>query len=171
MAVRPQLSYSAKAEYPVVTGVCDRRRQWNTGSPAFAGDDIRCASSMTLLATTSRGLCSIQPCSNFKQQIHIRVLAAPDARGLGFVVPRTDEGAGNAGCALHPRSRVQGVVRKIAHEHTGQRRRSDIPCAMALRLISRSSRSIGLSCLRRLTETGTPARLGLRASERLDANH
>jgi hypothetical protein len=45
--------------------------------------------------------------------------------------------------------------KKIAHEHTGQRRRSDIPCAMALRLISRSSRSIGLSCLRRLPETGT----------------
>ena len=51
-----------------------------------------------------------------------------------------------------------------AHEHTGQRRQSDIPCAMALRLISRSPRSIGLSCLRRLTETGTLARLGFRTS-------
>ena len=61
--------------------------------------------------------------------------------------------------------------KKIAHEHTGQRRRSDIPCAMALRLISRSPRGIGRSCPRRLTETGTPARLGLRASERLDADH
>src|SRR5664280_1542174 len=36
--------------------------------------------------------------------------------------------------------------KKIAHEHTGQRRRSDIPCAMALRLILRSPRGIGLSC-------------------------
>ena len=45
------------------------------------------------------------------------------------------EGAGNAGCALHPRSRVQ-IVESCAHEHTGQRRQSDIPCAMALRLIS-----------------------------------
>jgi len=53
---------------------------------------------------------------------------------------------------------------KIAHEHTGQRRQSDIPCAIALRLISRSPRSIGLSCLRRLTETGTLARLGFRTS-------
>ena len=53
---------------------------------------------------------------------------------------------------------------KIAHEHTGQRRQSDIPCAMALRLITRSPRSIGLSCLRRLTETGTLARLGFRTS-------
>src|ERR1700694_3972185 len=81
------------------------------------------------------------------------------------------EGAGNAGCALHPRSRVQIMCKKGAHEHTGQRRQSDIPCAMALRLISRSSRSVGLSCLRRLTETGTPARLDFRASARLDANH
>src|SRR6202022_2905478 len=50
--------------------------------------------------------------SLFKQQIHVRGLAAGDARGLGFVVPRNNEGAGNAGCALHPRSRVQRVERK-----------------------------------------------------------
>jgi hypothetical protein len=62
-------------------------------------------------------------------------------------------------------------AKESAHEHTGQRRQSDIPCAMALRLISRSPRSIGLSCLRRLPETGTLARSGFRASERLDADH
>ena len=50
--------------------------------------------------------------SNVKQQIHVRILAAGDARGLRFVVPRNNEGAGNAGCALHPRSRVQRVERK-----------------------------------------------------------
>jgi len=49
--------------------------------------------------------------SNFKQQTHIRVLAAGDARGLRCVVPRNNEGAGNAGCALHPRSRVQRAKR------------------------------------------------------------
>jgi hypothetical protein len=49
----------------------------------------------------------------------------------GFVFSRHDlpevcisavpqkEGAGNAGCALHPRSRVQGCTKKGAHEHTG----------------------------------------------------
>src|SRR5947199_2774110 len=52
---------------------------------------------------------------------------------------RKSEGAGNAGCALHPRSRVQ-CVEDCAHEHTGQRRQSDIPCAVALRLITRSPR-------------------------------
>src|SRR5437763_13426635 len=31
-----------------------------------------------------------------------------------------------------------------AHEHTGERKHSDIPCAMALRLISRSPRWSGL---------------------------
>ena len=35
-----------------------------------------------------------------------------DARDLRFVVPRNNEGAGNAGCALHPRSRVQRAERK-----------------------------------------------------------
>ena len=46
---------------------------------------------------------------------------------------------------------------KIAHEHTGQRRQSDIPCAMALRLTSRSPRRIGLCCLRRLRIAGSSA--------------
>ena len=54
---------------------------------------------------------------------------------FAFRCPSKTEGAGNAGCALHPRSRVQKVREKHAHEHTGQRRTSDIPCAMALRLI------------------------------------
>jgi hypothetical protein len=49
--------------------------------------------------------------SNVKQQIHVRILAAEGARGLRFVVPPR-EGAGNAGCTLHPRSRVQRVERK-----------------------------------------------------------
>ena len=44
--------------------------------------------------------------SNFKQQAHVHILAAGDARGLRFVSLKL-EGAGNAGCALHPRSRVQ----------------------------------------------------------------
>src|SRR6478609_8264699 len=53
------------------------------------------------------------------------------------------EGAGNAGCTLHPRSHVQWVE-ECAHEHTGQRRQSDIPCAMALRLITSSPRRTAL---------------------------
>jgi hypothetical protein len=50
--------------------------------------------------------------------MRVRNLAAPSARALQNHSPRREEGAGNAGCALHPRSRVQNV-RKNAHEHTG----------------------------------------------------
>ncbi len=48
-----------------------------------------------------------------------------------------------------------------------QRRTSDIPCAMVLRLTSRSPRSIGLSCLRRLRIWPIRARSGRHASEDL----
>jgi len=107
---------------------------------------------------------------DFKQQIHECDLARHElARGLRFVVPQT---GGSRECRMRAASAVPCAKgrKKIAHEHTGQRRRSDIPCAMALRLTSCSPRSIGLSCLRRLPETGTQARLGFRASERLDAD-
>src|SRR5436190_19867430 len=57
------------------------RRLWDTGSPAFAGDDKR--------------MC-------------VRILATRCARGLGLsFAPIKSEGAGNAGCALHPRSHAQ----------------------------------------------------------------
>jgi hypothetical protein len=53
------------------------------------------------------------------------------------------EGAGNAGCALHPRSRVQ-IARKKAHTSIQvQRRQSGIPCAMVLRLMPCSPRRSG----------------------------
>jgi hypothetical protein len=78
------------------------------------------------------------------------------------------EGAGNAGCALHPRSRVQ----KGKKTHTSrqvQRKQSDIPCAMALRLISRSPRRSGLfdtvAC-----EYGCQIPVGMTGLRKLDAN-
>src|SRR5580765_5314110 len=37
-------------------------------------------------------------------------------------------------------------TRKCAHEHTGQRRTSDIPCAMALRLMACSPRRTAIEC-------------------------
>jgi hypothetical protein len=50
----------------------------------------------------------------------LRDLAAGFARGLPeiFLTLQT-EGAGNTGCALHPRSRVQQCTKQNAHEHTG----------------------------------------------------
>src|SRR5205809_8147609 len=53
---------------------------------------------------------------------------------------------GRRECRVHaaPAASCAKVRKKGAHEHTGQRKHSDIPCAMALRLISRSPRWSGL---------------------------
>src|SRR5580700_788046 len=45
--------------------------------------------------------------SNFKQRMCVRILAARFCPSFAFRCPSNEEGAGNAGCALHPRSRVQ----------------------------------------------------------------
>jgi hypothetical protein len=84
---------------------------------------------------------------NFKQQMSVRILAARFARALHFVVPRKrEQGMPGARCT---RGLACKTGNKKAHEHTGQRRQSDIPCAMALRLIPRSSRRANSSCHRR----------------------
>jgi hypothetical protein len=92
------------------------------------------ASSQVLLAMTAR---------EFRFEFQTAD-ARPHSRGgmrprFAFRCP-SKEGAGNAGCALHPRSRVQLLLAKTHTSIQVQRRRSDIPCAMALRLISRSPR-------------------------------
>src|SRR4029078_3171643 len=51
------------------------------------------------------------------------------------------QGRPGARCTRGP---MRNVHRKCAHEHTGQRRTSDIPCAMALRLITCSPRRTAL---------------------------
>ena len=87
--------------------------------------------------------------------MHDRLLAACSARGLRFVSPsKIEEGAGKAGCALHPRSRVQVCAKKCAHEHTGE--------AEALRLSLRDGLTAyfvlspvnGLCCHRRPQKPG-----------------
>src|SRR5215216_6005133 len=75
----------------------------------------------------------------------LRDLAALIARGLlENFPPSLSEGAGKTGCLLHPRSRVRFAQNKTAHEHTGQREHSGLPCAMALRLTSCSPRRTAL---------------------------
>ena len=75
----------------------------------------------------------------------VRVLATHCARGLleslrPLQIQRA-QGMPDARCT---RGLMCNVVRKCAHEHTGQRRASDIPCAMALRLITCSPRRTAL---------------------------
>jgi hypothetical protein len=55
-------------------------------------------------------------------------------------LPSKTEGAGKTGCALHPRSRVQYVHKNTHTSIQVQRRASGLPCAMVLRLITRSPR-------------------------------
>src|ERR1700737_2475983 len=61
--------------------------------------------------------------SIFKQRVststasHSRGAMRPSLASI--FTPRKQEGAGKAGCALHPRSRVQLLLSKDAHEHTG----------------------------------------------------
>jgi hypothetical protein len=58
---------------------------------------------------------------------------------MNLVPPKT-EGAGKTGCALHPRSRAQIVHQETHTSIQVQRKHSGLPCAMVLRLISRSPR-------------------------------
>jgi len=55
-----------------------------------------------------------------RRQTHTRILATwflPEL--FKSFAPRKEEGAGKAGCALHPRSHVQCASQENAHEHTG----------------------------------------------------
>src|SRR5580704_17422834 len=49
--------------------------------------------------------------------------------------PLQSEDAGKAGCALHPRSRVQTCAKNTHTSIQVQRRQSDLPCAVVLTLI------------------------------------
>ena len=64
----------------------------------------------------------------------------PIARVLPNRFPPKTEGAGNAGCALHPRSRVQNCAKEPHTSIQVQRKHSGIPRAMALRLMACSPR-------------------------------
>ena len=74
----------------------------------------------------------------------------PRSRGANARVLKNrfsqNKGAGNAGMRAAPTVSCAIVQQECAHEHTGQRRASDIPCAMALRLISCSPQSGRARC-------------------------
>ncbi len=53
------------------------------------------------------------------QDASSRLPAAQSVRAVAKILRPRREGAGKAGCALHPRSRVQKCTKECAHEHTG----------------------------------------------------
>src|SRR3979490_904833 len=69
-------------------------------------------------------------------------LALPEVCSKSFALSKQRaQGMPDARCT---RDLVCNSAREYAHEHTGQRRTSDIPCAMALRLITYSPRRTAL---------------------------
>ena len=85
----------------------------------------------------------------------------PHSRGgrrprFAFRVPQT---GGSRKCRMRAAPAVSRAkwVKKTHTSIQVQRRHSGIPCAMALRLTSRSPRRIGLCCLRRLRIAGSSA--------------
>jgi hypothetical protein len=73
------------------------------------------------------------------RKTHLHLPAARFARALPTVSPK-QEGAGNAGCLLHPRSRVQEMVVEAHTSIQVQSEHAGIPCAVVLRLMARSPR-------------------------------
>jgi len=94
--------------------------------------------------------------SNFKQQTHVGI----SRRGAPEVcVSSSLESRGSRKCRMRAAPAVSRA-KQAKKTHTSiqvQRRHSGIPCAMALRLTSRSPRRIGLCCLRRLRIAGSSA--------------
>jgi hypothetical protein len=63
------------------------------------------------------------------------------ARAVARILrPRKERGRRECRMRAAPAVSCATCTRKCAHEHTGQRRQSDIPCAMALRLMPSSPR-------------------------------
>ena len=111
MALQTQLSSSAKADDPV-------RRGFSVLSLVALGYWV-VRSSRTMTAECE---------SSFSRHV------APEVCWNSFALSnQRAQGMPDARCT---RGLMRSVHRKCAHEHTGQRRTSDIPCAMALRLIT-----------------------------------
>jgi hypothetical protein len=98
--------------------------------------------------------------SSFKQPI---IFSRREAPKLCQQLPSRKEGAGNAGCALHPQSRVQN---KKAHEvvTTGSPEQPGIPRAMVLTVSFVISPVIGLCCHRHRQVTTCPLDASVEAS-------
>jgi hypothetical protein len=134
-----------------------RLRRLSLSSSAKAADPVR--RGLSVLSWTSLGYWitrrslssgghSADPLAGDDSWMCVRLLATHCARGLlEFSLPSNQRARGmsDARCT---RDLMRNCAKVCAHEHTGQRRTSDIPCAMALRLITRSPRSGRARCHR-----------------------
>jgi len=130
----------------------NHRCLWNAGSPVFTGDD-----------NLGRGASVFD---HFRRRNP--AFSRRDSPEVCRDVSRL-EIRGRRECRMRAAPAVPCAKWK-KKTHTSiqvQRRHSDIPCAMALRITSRSPRRIGLVCLRRLRIWHIRARSGRHASEDL----
>jgi hypothetical protein len=152
LSPRTVLSYPAHAGYPVRRGFSvQSRRLWNTGSPAYAGDD------------TVDGL-------EF-DKTHLRIPAARFARALQIVSPIKKRAQGTPG-ACCTRGLVCKIVRRNAHEHTGTVGASRHSLRNGFTAYAALSPATNSSCHRRRRIGGfAKTRLGLQNLRRLDTSN
>jgi hypothetical protein len=102
--LHPPPSYSAKAEYPV-------RRNFSTPSltSRTTGSSAGACHRARIRATRWRMMTAEAVMQNDRHTFAISRHAAPEF--CKFIDPQKEEGAGKTGCALHPRSRVQGLIK------------------------------------------------------------
>jgi hypothetical protein len=129
------------------------RRLWNTGSPEHPKPSLRAERSNPSCSKESLDCFRLRPSgyggqvvasaprNDGKIQTQLPALAARRARGFEVVFAPLEK-RGRRECRMHAAPAVSCAMctGRCAHEHTGQRRQSDIPCAMALRLMPRSPR-------------------------------
>ena len=101
----------------LVLALCPLKHPPPPTPPRHARCAWREGRSRAVLARSRRRI--LFPDSYFKQRICVRILAARFCPSFACRCPSRKEGARNAGCALHPRSRVQSCAKENAHEHTG----------------------------------------------------
>ena len=82
-------------------------------------------------------------CPPYNPWPHLRILAAQNARVLKAITPQKSEGAGKAGCWLHPRPRAQEISTRVRH-HRFNRSDPAFPARSVLTAASRSPWCAGL---------------------------
>src|ERR1700675_1934784 len=107
-----------------------------------------------------------------RKAAQFRVLAAQFTRGLPKrFAPQESEGAGNAGCALHPRSRVQNCAKKRTRAYRFSGSDPTFPAQWLYGLLRALPGVSGFLASVAFRIWHIRARSGRPASERLDANH
>jgi hypothetical protein len=146
--------------------------QNRSSSSAKAGDPVRCGLSVESLQALEYWI--VRPSAQLRTRRTMTantpsLPAARFARALPTVSPK-QEGAGNAGCLLHPRSRVQDVVR-CAHEHTGTAGARRHSLRNGLTAYAELSLETNSFCLHRCRLDGSSIRLDPIRHRQLDISH